>query len=267
MSARVDVRVTRGVWRVVLAGAALVGGSSCAAAQSGQVAALEQKIFASKEATVRLTFATKHNVCGNGDRNISIHGDNDDDGWQSDCDHGPAHVTIKVREGELADIATRVGGSWLAREGVTDLGSIASKDAAQLFLRLARRPGKGADDAILPAIIADSADVWRELLVLARNDEVRRDVRKSAVFWVGQEAADAATRGLTDVVEDNSVDRDVRESAVFALSQRPKSEAVPALLAVARNNKDPEIRRKAIFWLGQTEDPRALAYFEEVLTR
>lgn len=257
----------RGAWRVVLAGAALAGGSSCAAAQSGQVAALEQKVFASRDGTIRLTFATKPTVCGNGDRNISIRGKDDDDDWQSDCDHGPAHVTIKVRGGELTDITTRVGGSWLAREGVTDLGSIGSRDAAQLFLRLARRPGKGADEAILPAIIADSADTWRELLALARNDEVRRDVRKSAVFWVGQEAADAATRGLSDVVEDNSVDREVRESAVFALSQRPGDEAVPALMAVARNNKDPEIRRKAIFWLGQTEDPRALAYFEEVLTK
>lgn len=262
-----EVRVMRGAWQVVLAGAALAGGSACAAAQSAQVAALEQKVFASKDATIRLTFATKPNVCGNGDRNISIHGDDDEDGWKSDCDHGPAHVTIKVRDGELADIATRVGGSWLPREGMTDLGTIGAKDASQLFLRLARRPGKGADDAILPAIIADSSDNWKELLSLARNDQVRRDVRKSAVFWVGQEAAAAATRGLTDVVDDNSVDREVRESAVFALSQRPKNEAVPALVSIARNHKDPEIRRKAIFWLGQTEDPRALAYFEEVLTR
>ena len=30
---------------------------------------------------------------------------------------------------------------------------------------------------------------------------------------------------------------------------------------------DPEIRRKALFWLGQSEDPRALALFEELLTR
>jgi len=34
-----------------------------------------------------------------------------------------------------------------------------------------------------------------------------------------------------------------------------------------RGNPDPELRRKAIFWLGQSDDPRALALFEEVLTR
>jgi HEAT repeat protein len=62
------------------------------------------------------------------------------------------------------------------------------------------------------------------------------------------------------------VDRDVREHAVFALSQQPRDVGVPALIEIARTNRDPEVRRKAFFWLGQTRDPRALALFEEVLT-
>ena len=66
---------------------------------------------------------------------------------------------------------------------------------------------------------------------------------------------------------DNGVDREVRESAVFALSQRPREEGVPALISVARTNKDPEIRKKALFWLGQSDDPRAIDLFEELLTR
>ena len=42
---------------------------------------------------------------------------------------------------------------------------------------------------------------------------------------------------------------------------------MPALIQIARSNRDPEVRKKAFFWLGQTGDPRALALFEEVLTR
>jgi len=59
----------------------------------------------------------------------------------------------------------------------------------------------------------------------------------------------------------------VRESAAFALSQRPHDEGVPALIRIARENPDPELRKKAIFWLGQSDDPRALALFEELLTK
>jgi HEAT repeat protein len=63
------------------------------------------------------------------------------------------------------------------------------------------------------------------------------------------------------------VDREVRKSAVFALSQQPNSIGVPSLIRIARSNRDPEIRRSAIFWLGQSDDPRALALFEEILTK
>ena len=42
---------------------------------------------------------------------------------------------------------------------------------------------------------------------------------------------------------------------------------MPALIQIARSNRDREVRKKAFFWLGQTNDPRALALFEEVLTK
>jgi hypothetical protein len=36
---------------------------------------------------------------------------------------------------------------------------------------------------------------------------------------------------------------------------------------VARKNRNKEVRKDAMFWLGQSGDPRALAFFEEVLTK
>jgi hypothetical protein len=38
------------------------------------------------------------------------------------------------------------------------------------------------------------------------------------------------------------------------------------LIDVARNNKNPEVRKQAMFWLGQSHDPRAVQFFEQVLT-
>jgi hypothetical protein len=34
---------------------------------------------------------------------------------------------------------------------------------------------------------------------------------------------------------------------------------------VARSNRNPAVRKQAFFWLGQTKDPRAIQFFEEVL--
>ena len=125
--------------------------------------------------------------------------------------------------------------------------------------------GSAVGERFFPAILADSIRVWPDLVRLARDASAATGVRNQAVFWLGQAAGAAATKDLTDLALDDAVDRDVREHAVFALSQQPRDVGVPALIQVARTNRDPEVRRRAFFWLGQTHDPRAVALFAEVL--
>ena len=38
------------------------------------------------------------------------------------------------------------------------------------------------------------------------------------------------------------------------------------LLDIAKNDPDKELRKKAIFWLGQSNDPRAAQALESILT-
>jgi hypothetical protein len=40
---------------------------------------------------------------------------------------------------------------------------------------------------------------------------------------------------------------------------------VPLLIDTARKNRNPAVRKQAMFWLGQSNDARALAFFEEIL--
>ena len=58
---------------------------------------------------------------------------------------------------------------------------------------------------------------------------------------------------------------EVKRRAVFALSQLPTGEGVPMLIDLARNHRLPEVRRQAMFWLGQSRDPRAVDFFEQIL--
>jgi HEAT repeat protein len=230
--------------------------------------------------TVRMTFASRPGICGSGNSIMHSNGrgrttwDNDwnrsrDVEWESECSVGPARVVIDRRGGEISDLRFYVGGRW--RPGgpdVVDLGTVPAREAAEYLLSIAQNErGSMGEKAIFPATIADSVEIWPSLIRIARNPDVPRNTRTQSVFWLGQAAGDAATANLRDIVVDNSVDREVREQAVFALSQRPREEGVPALIAVARTNKDPEIRKKALFWLGQSNDPRALDLFEELLTK
>jgi hypothetical protein len=104
-----------------------------------------------------------------------------------------------------------------------------------------------------------------ELLHMAKFD-VDAKVREQALFWIAQKAGKKATAALTDAIQ-NDPETDVKKKAVFALSQLPKDESVPQLIHVADTNSNPVIRKEAFFWLGQSQDPRALAYLEQILKR
>jgi hypothetical protein len=104
-----------------------------------------------------------------------------------------------------------------------------------------------------------------ELLHMAKFDSEAK-VRGQALFWIAQKAGKRATGALTDAIQ-NDPETDVKKKAVFALSQLPKEESIPQLIHVADTNSNLTVRKEAFFWLGQSQDPRALAYLEQVLKR
>lgn len=257
---------------VALLAAALAGPAPATAQE------LARRVAAAPDGTVHLTYAARAGVCGNGANDISFHcaGGScgrgrvaEDADWTDEpqpCEPGPVRLALLVAGGRVTRIRAYVGGRWREAPGVTDLGVVPAAVAARWLLDLARSgTGRAAEQAVFPAVLADSITLWPDLVRLARDERAATRVRDQAVFWLGQAAGEAATKDLTDLAVDDTVDRDVREHAVFALSQQPRDVGVPALIRVARTNRDPEIRRRAFFWLGQTRDPRAIALFEEVL--
>ncbi len=120
-----------------------------------------------------------------------------------------------------------------------------------------------AGEAISALALHDHAAAVEALLALAR-DHRSPEVRGQALFWVAQQAGDVAAAAIERAITDDP-DQEVKEKAVFALSQLPRDQAVPLLLRTMKTNRNPDVRRQAAFWLGQSKDPRALAYFEELL--
>ena len=90
------------------------------------------------------------------------------------------------------------------------------------------------------------------------------EVRKQAIFWLGQLAGAVATADLADIAGSDP-ETEVRTSAVFALSQSEDDAAIDALIGIVRANRDAEVVRSALFWLGESGDPRVIALFEEIL--
>lgn len=111
----------------------------------------------------------------------------------------------------------------------------------------------------------DHPRVVPELIQLARNHQ-EKEVRRHAIFWLGQKAGEKAAAELRRAVDEDP-DDDVRQHAVFAISQLPADRSVPMLINLVKTHKSPGIRKKAMFWLAQTGDQRALDLIEQILSR
>lgn len=238
--------------------------------QNGEARAqdLERQVSGVQDGEVVFRYPTKEGVwlCDRGVRIDDRDSQNRNDGPPGeDWVEGEAEVILEVRNGEIRDLELQPPGSDSSVD--TDLGLWAADDAAEFLIGLTRTSSsrRVAEDAIVPAMIARGAVVWPDLIDIARDRSRPEHVREQAVFWVGQQAADAASEGRDDLLADDGDDVEVMKSAVFAISQQPRRDAVPALTEVAETSQYREVRRSAIFWLSQTGDARALDFFERVL--
>jgi len=176
---------------------------------------------------------------------------------------------MRVARGTITELKATVGPRTSHEERATDLGEVGSADAASFFLSLADTATTSVSHgAITAAVLTDSASIWRRLLAIASDtSRVTRSTRHDALFWVGRFAAAKVTGHGEDITAmDDGGDRDdTRDAAVFALSQLRGKQGVEPLLQIARSHKDPQVRQKAIFWLGESGDPRAVTLFAEIL--
>lgn len=110
---------------------------------------------------------------------------------------------------------------------------------------------------------SDAARTW--LLERARDPSEDMEVRMNALFWAGQSGtlpdSEIDLRSLFDSFEDS----EMRGQVVFVAAQRGSESDIDFLMDVARNADDPELRQNAIFWLGQSDDPRVPDFLMSLL--
>jgi hypothetical protein len=251
----------------------------CAIAPVASAQNLESRI-ANAKGTVAFEFTTRRAVCGNGN-SIEMR-DDTSSGWttrsrrsgirigrtvagdRTICEEGPARVTLSQSGGKVSDVRVTVGGR--DERADTELGAIGASEAAHYLLKIAPAlSGRSADDAVMGAAIADSTNLWRRMLEIARDNDASEASRKSSLFWVSQEVSTVATAGLSEVAMDDDATSSVRNDALFFLSQRKGGEGIPALIRVVRESKSAKLRKDAIWFLSQSRDPRAIELFEKLL--
>ena len=108
------------------------------------------------------------------------------------------------------------------------------------------------------------AENMRWMMDIAVNEREPVEQRKKALFWAGQSGADLAQlAGLYDRMQNH----DMKDQLIFVYSQRHEAAALDALIKIAKTEQDKELRKKAIFWLGQSHDPRAAQVLLEIINQ
>jgi len=109
------------------------------------------------------------------------------------------------------------------------------------------------------------ADNYRWLMDIALNPKEDIEIRKKALFWAGQ----GHNVDVADLVKlyDSMSDREMKDQLIFVYSQRREAAALDKLFQIGKNDPDRELRKKAIFWIGQSRDPRAAQYLQDLINQ
>ena len=257
---------------LILASLALPLGAGIVSGQS-----LADRVSGAAQPRVQFTFAAREEVCGNGRSYYSIgghsyYGSYNDADRREPCVNGPVRVLIDRAGRDVVSISTFVGPVPESIPGVTDLGRVRTRDAADYLLGLAERgEGRVSREAITPAMIADSVDATARLLAIARNQNAPRGTRRSAIEWIArpmntQERAVRDIAGaLVAIAGDENENQSVRQQSLRSLARLEHGAGTTQLLELARDARRTWLAREALSALNASGDPRARQYLREVV--
>ncbi len=176
--------------------------------------------------------------------------------------HSPRAGAILRAYAERADAPTEA-----RQKAIFWLGQQRSPENAAflrgLFAKLTDEELK--DKVIFSLSQMGGAENLRWLMDIAMNEREDIEVRKKALFWAGQSNGTDLTQltGLYDRMQNH----EMKEQLIFVYSQRHEAAALDKLIDIARHETDRELRKKALFWIGQSHDPRAARFLEEIINQ
>lgn len=143
------------------------------------------------------------------------------------------------------------------------------RDAEDMrFLRelFSRSRDEEIQNSIIQAMSqARTPEAMRWLIDLARDKSISIDARKNALFWAGQSGAEL--RQFVGLYDEMKGQTEIQNQLIFVFSQRRDREAIDKLMDIATNDPDRDLRKQAIFWLGQSHDPRVQRFLLDLINR
>ena len=150
------------------------------------------------------------------------------------------------------------------------LGQRRSAENAEFLRTLFGRLGRGGQNDELRKKVLFSLSQMRGvgndrwLLGVATDTTYSEEVRGHALWTAGQAGIPGSDLAS---LYDRIADADVKEKLIWVLSESRDRVATDKLIEIAQRDPDVEMRKKALFWLGQKNDPRVRQILTDILTK
>ena len=148
------------------------------------------------------------------------------------------------------------------------LGQRRTAENAEFLRGLFGRVGRG-DDEIRKKILFSLSQMKglgndRWLLGIATETAYSEDLRGHALWTAGQAGVPGSDLAA---LYDRLGEVHLKEKLIWVLSESRDRVATDKLIEIAQKDNDVEMRKKALFWLGQKNDPRVRQILTDILTR
>lgn len=172
--------------------------------------------------------------------------------------HGPKTTPY------LIELARRQNDPKLRRTAIFWLGQSKDEKALALLDELLTKSEEPeiAKAALFAIAQNNTPQTTARLFEVARNHK-STTIRSQAIFWLGQRGE----QSIGEVVKlyDSEQNEQVKGQIIFALSQSKSKTALQKILSIAKGDSSMTLRKRAVLSLGQSRDPEASKFLEEIL--
>jgi HEAT repeat protein len=179
-------------------------------------------------------------------------------------EHGSARASAVLRR--LAENAPES----VRDQAIFWIGQRRSTENAEFLRALFEKLGRGSqNDEIKKKVLFSLSQMKgvgndRWLLAVATDTAHSEDVRGHALWTAGQAGIPGSDLAA---LYDRISDAQVKEKLIWVLSESRDRVATDKLIDIAQKDRDVEMQKKALFWLGQKNDPRVRQILTDILTR
>jgi HEAT repeat protein len=155
----------------------------------------------------------------------------------------------------------------LRLRAVSALGSARGRHGFEVLKKLiASDPDERIRERAISGLSSSKEPDALDLLMSIAKSDPNSRMRQQAVSALARKPGPAVISTISKVIESDP-DLQVKRHAVSSLNQLPDGAGVPVLIQMVKTTQNPEVRKQAMNTLQQSRDPRAVAFFEDVLKK